>query len=184
LISTAESLRSKISLIEAPLTASPLGEDGQRLMASREERMNRQELVALQDALAAVLSWPDPVRDQVAQWLTPPVSKPGNGHVPHPPNTHGETSAPRPAKAPPQTKSNSKTAERKLLDALQGSAGSVSALAKAAGASKSSTGERLRRLAERGTVTKDSAGHWRLKVDPSADTRGPLADPLSAPLSS
>ena len=42
---------------------------------------------------------------------------------------------------------------------------SVNALAKAAGANPSSTGERLRGLASRGVVTKDSAGHWRLVAE-------------------
>ena len=79
---------------------------------------------------------------------------------------------PRPAKA--RRSVNGPTPERKLLAALQGSTGSsVSALAKAAGANRSSTGERLRGLASRGVVTKDSAGHWRLVKDLAGEKPGP-----------
>lgn len=42
---------------------------------------------------------------------------------------------------------------------------SVAALANAAEASRSSTGERLRRLSETGAVEKDAAGRWRLKAE-------------------
>jgi hypothetical protein len=41
----------------------------------------------------------------------------------------------------------------------------VNVLAKAAGANRSSTGERLRGLAQRGVVTKDANGRWRLVGD-------------------
>jgi hypothetical protein len=140
--------------------------------------MTREQLLELQNALEIVLNWSDDVRDQIAAWIAPDAApKPGNGHDPHPPSTHGETSAPRPAKAPPQTKSNSKTAERKLLDALQGSAGmSISALSKATSAGRSTIRERLGELASRGDIEKGDDGLWRLKV-------GPFADPTAAPSS-
>jgi DNA-binding IclR family transcriptional regulator len=44
---------------------------------------------------------------------------------------------------------------------------SVVALANAAGSSRSATGDRLRQLAARGTVEKDSAGRWKLKKEES-----------------
>jgi hypothetical protein len=114
-----------------------------------------------------ILAWPESVREQVARWIAPngaladeTVSE-NNGakYSPAPngaprPNGH-DRRPPRQAKARPQNKFNTRTAELKLLEALQRSAGSVSALAKAAGASKSSTGERLRGLASRGVVTKE-----------------------------
>jgi hypothetical protein len=31
--------------------------------------VNRAELGALRDAIDTILSWPDPVRDQIARWL-------------------------------------------------------------------------------------------------------------------
>ena len=59
------------------------------------------------------------------------------------------------------------------------SGATVNALAKAAGANRSSTGERLRGLARAGKVTKDSAGHWRL----TAELAGEEARPMEAPSS-
>ena len=56
-----------------------------------------------------------------------------------------------------------KTAEQRLLSAMRDNPGaSVNVLAKAAGANRSSTGERLRQLAGRGAVEKDPAGRWRI----------------------
>ena len=43
--------------------------------------MNRAELGALRDAIDTVPSWPNCVRDQIAQWLQTDASKP-NGAVP------------------------------------------------------------------------------------------------------
>lgn len=54
---------------------------------------------------------------------------------------------------------------------------SVNALAKAAGANPSSTGERLRGLASRGVVTKNSAGHWRLVAELAGEAAGPTQPP-------
>ena len=80
----------------------------------------------------------------------------------------------RPGKSP----TSAAFAEQRLLTAMQEHSGaSVDALAKAAGANRSSTGERLRGLAARGVVTKDAAGHWRL----TADLAGEKARPMSAP---
>ena len=53
---------------------------------------------------------------------------------------------------------------------------SVIALANAANASRSATGERLRRLSKAGLVEKDSGGHWRLKTE-EAEARPTLASP-------
>ena len=38
--------------------------------------MDRAELGALRDAIDTILSWPDPVRDQIARWLQTDASKP------------------------------------------------------------------------------------------------------------
>ena len=43
--------------------------------------MNRAELGALRDAIDTILTWPDSVRDQIAQWLQTDASKP-NGADP------------------------------------------------------------------------------------------------------
>ena len=49
-------------------------------------------------------------------------------------------------------------------DGGQSRAQSVIALANAAGSSRSSTGERLRRLSETGAVEKDTTGRWHWPV--------------------
>ena len=157
--------------------------------------MNRDELTALRDAIDTVLTWPDAVRDQVARWLAPEAAKP-NGRDPHPPPTptsfdSKEVSTrrslapyagkarrgkppPHQAKVRQSTPFNTKTVELKLLEALAERPGvSVAALAKAAGASRSRAGERLRGLASRGVVTKDSAGHWRLMADLAGEAARP-----------
>ena len=42
--------------------------------------MDRAELGALRDAIDTILSWSDPVRDQIAQWLQPNTAKPNAAH--------------------------------------------------------------------------------------------------------
>ena len=76
----------------------------------------------------------------------------------------------RSGKSPP----SAAFAEQRLLTAMQEHSGaSVDALAKAAGSSRSATGERLRQMALRGAVEKDITGRWKLK---SEELRPP--DPL------
>ena len=165
--------------------------------------MTRQELTAVRDVLDALLRCPDHVRELLTQWIAPETrwlapearskertvplifSKP-NGRDPHPPSiaptkgaySVGEFPPPRPAKARRGKPTSAKTGEQRLLTALQEHSGaSVNALAKAAGASRSSTGERLRQLASRGVVTKDAGGHWRLVADLAGETAGPTLAP-------
>ena len=127
--------------------------------------MNRDELAALRDAIDVLLTWPDAVHDQIAAWLTPEaVLRPGNGLDPHPP--------PRQAKR--QSAFAAKTAERKLIAAMRATPGaSVIMLARSVGGNRSSVGEQLRKLAGRGVVTKDSAGHWRLVAELAANQLRP-----------
>lgn len=142
--------------------------------------MTLDELTALHSALTAVLAWPDSVRDAVAQWLTPSAAKPGNGLDRHPPpiaatgkGSKLERFAPPPRRSPTPyagkaRAGKSKAAEQRLLAVMRESPGaSVAALAKAASASRSRTGDRLRALASRGAIVKDG-GRWRLKGDDAA----------------
>ena len=123
--------------------------------------MTREELTALRNAIDMTLALPDSLRALLAQWLMPEAAKP-NGHDRHPP---APASPPRTLKAqfianPAQVQA----AERRLLAALRANPGaSIHALAKAAGANRSSTGERLRRLAAHGVTEKDAAGRWKVK---------------------
>jgi hypothetical protein len=149
--------------------------------------MDREELSALQDAIATILAWPPTVFDEVVRWLTPPPKpnrhdlavEPGEetAHERRAAKSNGATkvaSTPRRAKARHDNTFTKRTTENRLLEALQGSAGSsVSALAKASGANRSSTSERLRGLAARGVVTKDSDGHWRLVAELAGEGPGP-----------
>ncbi len=131
--------------------------------------MDREELTALRDAIDVMLAWPDAVRAEIARWLSPETAKP-NGHDPPPP-------PPRLAKVR-QSAFAAKTAEQRLIQAMRDNPGaSVDGLAKAAGANRSSTGERLRGLASRGVVTKDSAGHWRLVAELAGEAAGPTQPP-------
>jgi hypothetical protein len=120
--------------------------------------MTRQELTALRDALTVALALPDDLREQLARWLAPePAPRPGNGLDPDPPpsaSTPRPTHAAKPAKAP--------AGERKLLEAMKANPGlSANALARAAGMSRSTTGERLKRLAAQGAIEKFPDG-WRI----------------------
>ena len=81
--------------------------------------------------------------------------------------------------------SKSKAAERKLIATMEANPGaSVAALAKAASASRSRTGDRLRQLAARGAIEKDDAGRWRIAGEkPRPPAGGPDPRPTSPPAS-
>ena len=118
--------------------------------------MNRAELGALRDAIDTILSWPDPVRDQIARWLQTDASKPN-----------------RADRSTPRSRSNrqrgfmpsveSAAREQALLEAMrdQPEAGVVQ-WAKATHCDKSAVSMRLGRLAKRGVVERDGEGRWRL----------------------
>jgi hypothetical protein len=118
--------------------------------------VNRAELGALRDAIDTILSWPDPVRDQIARWLQTDASKPN-----------------RADRGTPRSRSNrqrgfmpsvgSTACERALLDAIRDhpEAGVVQ-WAKATQCEKSAVSMRLGRLARRGVVERDSEGRWRV----------------------
>ena len=158
--------------------------------------MTRDELAALRDAIDTVLTWPHSVRAEIARWLAPPATKPGNGLDPHPPPvastepipTVGRGSPPKPPAAYAGKTRRAKptpaqAAEQRLLRRCRQNPGlSVNALANAANASRSATGERLRRLSEAGLVEKDGAGRWRLKAEGvAARPIGGVADLTAAP---
>ena len=118
--------------------------------------MNRAELGALRDAIDTILSWPDPVRDQIARWLQTDASKPN-----------------RADRGTPRSRSNrqrgfmpsveSAAREQALLGAMRDhpEAGVVQ-WAKATHCDKSAVSMRLGRLAKRGVVERDGEGRWRL----------------------
>jgi hypothetical protein len=120
--------------------------------------VNRAELGALRDAIDTILSWPDPVRDQIAQWLQADASTP-NGAGPG-----------RPSRSRPNRRRGFKPGveeaaarERALLEAMRDhpEAGVVQ-WAKATHCDKSAVSMRLGRLAKRGVVERDGEGRWRL----------------------
>lgn len=142
--------------------------------------MDREELLALQTALEAVLNWPPAVRAEVARWLSHDVASNGlpgekrakesnsaqdrtapneapkpNGRDRHPPTRQAK---------PAQSKFNAKTIELRLLQALRDNLTSMTAaaLARATGAALTTTSVRLKALGERGEIEKDAAGLWRL----------------------
>jgi hypothetical protein len=137
----------------------------------------------------AFLALPEDLRAEVSRLLASGSPKP-NGHDPRP--VHGDGVASPPTRSQPSPHSgkarrrksifSAKTAERKLIAAMQDNPGlSVIALANAAGSSRSATGERLRQLAARGTVEKDPAGRWRLKgEEPRSPAQREEARPTTA----
>ena len=118
--------------------------------------MNRMELRALRDAIDTILSWPDPVRDQIARWLQTDASRPN-----------------RVDRGTPHCRSNrqrgfmrsieSAAREQALLEVMRDrpEAGVVQ-WAKATHCDKSAVSTRLGRLAKRGVVERDGEGRWRL----------------------
>jgi hypothetical protein len=120
--------------------------------------VNRAELGALRDAIDTILSWPDPVRDQIAQWLQTDVLKP-NGAVP---GRLSRSRSNRPLGFKPGVE-ESAARERALLEAMRGDpeAGVVQ-WAKITRCDKSAVSMRLGRLAKRGAVERDGNGRWRL----------------------
>ena len=119
--------------------------------------MNRAELGALRDAIDAILSWPDSVRDQIAQWLQTDVSKPNRAD----PGRLSRSRSNRPPGFQPGV-GESAARERALLEAMRDDpeAGVVQ-WAKTTRCDKSSVSMRLGRLAKRGLVERDGNGRWR-----------------------
>ena len=80
----------------------------------------------------------------------------------------------RPGKARPAKPTSAQAAEQRLLAAVRANPGlSVNALAKAANASRSATGERLRQLGRRGVIEKGGDGRWRLAGEAAGPTQAP-----------
>ena len=134
--------------------------------------MKREELTALRDTLSLALALPDFVRALLAQWLQDDIPK-SNGLDLHPPPA---TPKPHPAKAKSFAKPSSRLAkagEKKLLAALRESPNqSAGALARASGGARSSTQERLKRLAARGAIEKTAEG-WRIAGEEARPTSPP-----------
>ena len=120
--------------------------------------MNRAELGALRDAIDTILTWPDSVRDQIAQWLQTDVANPsgvGPGRLSRRRSNRRSGFKPSPEE--------SVVRERALLEAMHDDpeAGVVQ-WAKTTRCDKSAVSMRLGRLAKRGLVERNGNGHWRL----------------------
>lgn len=120
--------------------------------------MDRAELGALRDAIDTILTWPDSVRDQIAQWLQTDASK-LKGADP------GPLSHSRPNRRRGFKPSAEESAGREgaLLEAMRDDpeAGVVQ-WAKTTRCDKSAVSMRLGRLAKRGVVERDGNGRWRV----------------------
>lgn len=117
--------------------------------------MNRAELGALRDAIATILTWPDSVRDQIAQWLQTDVSKPNRAD----PGRLSRSRSNRPPGFKPGV-GESAIRERALLEVMRDD--SEAGVAKTIRCDKSVVSMRLGRLAKRGLVERDGNGRWRL----------------------
>ena len=120
--------------------------------------MNRVELGALRDAIDTILTWPDSVRDQIAQWLQTDASKPNGAD----PGRLSRSRSNRRRGYKPGVE-ESAARERALLEAMRDDpeAGVVQ-WAKTTRCDKSAVSMRLGRLAKRGAVGRDGNGRWRL----------------------
>ena len=120
--------------------------------------MNRAELGALRDAIDTILTWPDSVRDQIAQWLQTDVSKPNCAD----PGPLSRSRSNRPPGFKPSAE-ESAGRERALLEAMRDDPeAGVAQWAKTTRCDKSAVSMRLGRLAKRGLVERDGSGRWRL----------------------
>jgi hypothetical protein len=120
--------------------------------------VDRAELGALRDAIDTILTWPDSVRGQVAQWLQTDASNPNRAD---PSQLSHSRSNWRPGFKPSAEQSAAR--ERALLEAMRDDpeAGVVQ-WAKTTRCDKSAVSMRLGRLAKRGLVERDGNGRWRL----------------------
>jgi hypothetical protein len=120
--------------------------------------VNRAELGALRDAIDTILTWPESVRDQIAQWLQADAVKPNGAD----PGRLSRSRSNRRVGFKPDA-GESAARERALLEAMRDDpeAGVVQ-WAKATHCDKSATSLRLGRLAKRGVVERDGNGRWRL----------------------
>ena len=120
--------------------------------------MNRAELGALRDAIDTILSWPDSVRSQIAQWLQADASKRNGADTGR--LFRSRSNRRRGFKPAAQ---EAAAREQALLEAMRDhpEAGIVQ-WAKATQCDKSAVSMRLGRLAKRGVVERDGNGRWRL----------------------
>ena len=120
--------------------------------------MNWAELGALRDAIDTILTWPDSVRGQIAQWLQTDASKPNRVD---PGRLSRSRSNRRHGSKPGAQEASAR--EQALLEAMRDDpeAGVVQ-WAKATQCDKSAVSMRLGRLAKRGLVERDGNGRWRL----------------------
>ena len=126
--------------------------------------MDRAELGVLRDAIDTILTWPDSVRDQIAQWLQTDASKP-NGADPG----YRVSLSFEPAPWLQAGRRRMSAREQALLEAMRDEpeAGVVQ-WAKATRCDKSAVSMRLGRLAKRGVVERDGNGRWRIaRVNPT-----------------
>jgi hypothetical protein len=120
--------------------------------------VDRAELGALRDAIDTILTWPDSVRDQIAQWLQTDASKPKGAD----PGLLSRSRSNRPPGFKPGV-GESAAREQALLEAMRDDpeAGVVQ-WAKTTRCDKSAVSMRLGRLAKRGVVDRDGNSRWRL----------------------
>lgn len=127
---------------------------------------------SLRDAIDLALALPDSVRTLPAQWLLDDIPKSNGLDLPPP----SAAPKPHPAKAKSSAKPSSrsvKAGEKKLLAALRESPNQgAGALARVSGGARSSTQERLKRLAARGAIEKTVEG-WRIAGEEARPTPPP-----------
>jgi hypothetical protein len=120
--------------------------------------VDRTELGALRDAIDTILTWPDSVRDQIAQWLQTDVANSNDAG----PGRLSRSRSNRPPGFKPGL-GESAAREQALREVMRDDpeAGVVQ-WAKTTRCDKSAVAMRLGRLAKRGLVERDGNGRWGL----------------------
>ena len=136
---------------------------------------DRSELVAIRDALDAVLKLPDAVLAIIAGFLPPPRPARGNGldqdpsDRDSPPRLKAAPVKAKPAAFKPKGKPSPEEVaarENELITAIRDHPGArTGQLATLTGSGTSTIIERLRRLQQRGAVTRTDDG-WRVNPTP------------------
>ena len=136
---------------------------------------DRNKLVAIRDALDAVLKLPDAMLAIIAGLLPPPSPARGNGLDHHPPDrdsppqpkaalAKAKPAAPKPKGKPSPEEVAAR--ENELIEAIRDHPSArTGQLATLTGSGTSTVIERLRRLQQRGAVTRTDDG-WRVNPTP------------------
>jgi hypothetical protein len=134
------------------------------------------DLIQLRNAIDTLLELPENIRGVLAALIAPKAS--GNGHDEHPPAYH-----PPQRRRRLQTKPSAsvvKENETELIDAMRERPDATFAqLAEATDSPQATVNERVKRLRQRGEVSKDDRGRWVVEDPARSHPTKPAVPPAS-----